>query len=371
MKCLFFILESFSSEGFSKKIASGCPDSVVVIYNAYSYRVDYARNSLKLRLIQSSVLNFSNYYLSVFMFLFHHLRVFFFALKLLFRFRPEVIVTEGYFLNFLVGLTKLLGLYKRSVYISGDWLEGSKRKSNLLGNIANNIFFPIIDFFACKLSYAVYNVSKVIGEKRFNYWQKQIPHIEKEIHFPLFAKLDVRDLDSSRKSLCFLGIMRDDCGLDIAIRSLKRLREDEDFQIKVIGAYSYEYENMKKLARECQVADFVHFLGFRKREEFQGLLSDCFCGLHLLKSAGSYNSFSFPAKLGDYLRYLLPVITSKNVGYFNEIILEHNLGQVIEPKDDRFKEAVLNLYKMQSLYRKNITGYLAEYKETSIEEIIS
>jgi glycosyltransferase involved in cell wall biosynthesis len=304
------------------------------------------------------------------MFLFHHLRVFCFALRLLIRFRPEVIVAEGYFLSFLIGLMKPSGLYKRSVYISGDWLEGSKRKSNLLGYAANNLFFPVIDLIACRLSYSVFNVSQEIGKKRRNYWNKQVAHIEKVIYFPLAPQWQEGDLDSRRKNICYLGIMRDDCGLDIAIRSLKRLREYEDFHIKVIGAYSYEYENLKRLAEEFEVADFVHFLGFVKREEFKSLLADCFCGLHLLKIPDAYNAFSFPSKLGDYLRYLLPVIVSENVGYFNNIILENNLGFVIKPEESQLEESLLNLYKLQPLYRRNIMKYLSNLKETRVEELI-
>jgi len=280
------------------------------------------------------------------------------------------VIVEGYFLSFLLGLAKILGLYKKCVYISGDWLEGSRRRSNPLGYIANDFFFPMIDFLSCKLNYAVFDISDVIAEKRYNYWNKQITQKEENLFFPLFMRSELVDKDSINKNLCFLGIMRDECGLDVAINSLKILREHEDFHIKVIGAYSYEYQNLKKLAQDRGVGDVVHFYGFTARDRFGSILSDCFCGMHLLKSRNSYNSFSLPAKLGDYVQYVQPMIVSTNVGYFKDIILANKLGLVIEPCENEFVTGVLELYTNQVSYRKNILKYLEEFKETRIEEIV-
>lgn len=372
IKSIFFLVESFNIETLNKEIISQNPDSIIINYNPQSLKhyIFYSPPYWHIKKKICSVIKFNQYYLNIIGFLIYSLSLFLLALKLTFKFRPKVFIAEGYYLGFQTGILRCMRIYKRSVYISGDWFVGNKRKSKILGLITNELIFPMMDFCACKLNDVTFNITELIGNKRQQYWSKRIAKIEKTIYFPLTIKSRNIDKNKINKQICFVGIMREQCGLDVAIRSLKELRNYADFSISIIGPYSYDYKIFKKIAEDTCVARYVHFLGFLDRNKFKDILSSCFCGLHLLNIKESYNSFSFPAKIGDYIQYLLPIIATEDIGCSKELIMKNNLGVIINLDEKTFISNLLSVYKEQNVYRANIIKYLEHYRATPIYEIL-
>lgn len=370
VKRIVFLAETYNTYALQEEIIRAYPDSIIVNYDYYKYIIIYVPDRVKIKRKESSVVRFNNYYLSLFGTLYHSIRLFALALSLCFRFKPQVVVVEGYLYSFLIGLLKYLKLCKKTVYISGDWFAGSKRKSRLIGYVLNEYFFPIIDYFSCKINDVVLNTAEPILGKRYNYWNGNISKKERNISYPLPIKARNEELHRATRKICFLGLMRDECGLDIAIKSIKSLREYGDFSLEIVGPYSYEYKALKKLADDIGVSNYVNFLGFIKRDEFGTILNDCFCGINLLKTEGAYSALTVLGKIVYYMGYLLPIVATKTLGYTKEIIIKNNLGIIINPNENEFISAILKIYKEQAYFRRNMISYLKNYKSTPVSEIV-
>ena len=159
-------------------------------------------------------------------------------------------------------------------------------------------------------------------------------------------------------------------GLDIAIKSLGRIRSAIDSNLIIIGKKSQSYEFFKQLASDCGVENYVKFLGFVETDQFKEILSKCFCGINIVKNQGSYSSYTIPGKFLHYIQYLLPAITTKSAGPFSYVLKNEKLGLVIEASEDEFINAVDKIYKNQEEYRRNILGYVDAMQETTIKELI-
>lgn len=287
------------------------------------------------------------------------------------KFSPKIIIVDGYILPILISPLKLLHLTKNTVYITGDWHPMNKNKKRILGYIANQYIFPYFDYFSCRCSTGVLNYADRIREARFSYWGKDICAQQRSIVFPLTLRADTVKMQSVRQNnICFLGLLKFDCGLDIAIKSLKKLREHGDFAISVIGPFSHSYLKFKKLAESYNVNDYVRFYGFLERERFKDIFVDCFCGISLIKTKNSYTSFTYQGKIGDYIQYLLAPIASPYIGYMHEPIKIKRLGRIINANEDEFVEAAIDVFKNQEMYKKNLIQYIDSIPGLDIDRLI-
>lgn len=311
-----------------------------------------------------------NYYISPILFWIRSFTIFMYLFKISFKFRPRIIISNTYVSAFCVGIIRKCGLCNKSIYLSGDWLYDTKHKSRRWAYIANVFVFPYVDYLACKLNDVVVNCTNRIMSARFKYWNKTIAKKEMEFSIPYRIAASNINLEQINTKICFIGAMRDDCGLDIAIKSLNKLRKYSDFSLIIIGAFSRNYKYFYNLAKQYQVDEHVEFLGFIDRDNFDEILSDCFCGLNMITSTDSYTTYTIPGKSVDYLQYLLPSVSTKNIGDIANMIQKHNLGIIIEPDDNEFITAVLEIYQEQIKFRRNIINFINSSQKLNVRELI-
>lgn len=375
---VLFMTDSFTNDSFNKEFITYQNDSIIINFNFNKIWIAY--KPLTLTNLNHSSVNFFrtknenlNYYLSPLIFLIYNFTIFIYLARVCFKFRPRVLLAEGFVVALYAGILRKCGLCSKSIFLSQDWLQAYKNKSRLLAYIVNAFVFPYMDYLACKLNDIVLNTTDKIKEARYKYWNKKIAKKEKVFSYSLYPyRIATRQINfkEMNKKICFIGNMRNDCGLDIAIKALSELRKYKDFSLKVIGPYSLSYKNYVALAKECQVDQYVEFLGFVERDKFDEILSDCFCGLNIITTADSYTSYTFSAKSMDYLQYLLPSISSKNIGDIASIIQRHKLGIVIEPSEKEFIITILKIYQKQKEFRKNIINFINSAPKLNIKELI-
>lgn len=282
------------------------------------------------------------------------------------KFRPKVFLVENFLEGMIAGIIRRCKLVDKSIYLPSDWFAGYKYKK-IFSHIANNLLFPYIDYLACKLNDVVLNRPDQVAEMRNNYWGKKIAKKE-EWYFPQSrVRATVKHTDGMKKNICFIGEMRIDSGLDIAIRSLDKIRKHYDITFKIIGSKRLYYDYFLDLSKQHKVDRYVHFLGFVERKDFNEVLSDCFCGINILKSMNSYSSHVIPSKIIHYLQYLLPVIVSEGANRSILLdIIKNELGVIIKPYENEFIDAILKVYFEQTRYRENIISYLESFPKTSL-----
>ncbi len=164
--------------------------------------------------------------------------------------------------------------------------------------------------------------------------------------------------------------MRKDSGLDLAIKALSKIRQDEDVSLIILGPKTHHYDYFKQLSKQYHVEQYVKFLGFVENDQFDKILSDCFCGINILTAKETYSYYTIPGKIMHYIQYMLPVIVTDGVGYFSSVVRNNKLGLVIEPSETEFIDAVYKIFHAQGQYRNNILRYVSSLPKIDIKELI-
>lgn len=367
--------DAHTNESFNKDIIAYKNNSIVVNVNSKKIWISYKLSTITN--VKNSPVYFIktknerlNYYVSPLLFLIHNFVVYMFLLNICFKSRPRVVLAEGYLYALYAGVFRKCGLCNKSIYLSGDWLYGHKDKSRRLAYIANHYFFPYMDYLACKLNDVVVNYVDKIKDSRYKYWNKKIANKERVESLPYRIFPSNINLEKNNKKICFIGNMRSDCGLDMAIKSLNKLRKYSDFSLIIVGAFSHNYKYFYNLAEQHQVEKYVEFLGFLDRDKFAEVLTNCFCGLNMIIYPDSYTSYTIPGKSMDYLQYLLPSISTKYIGEIATVIQKHSLGIIIEPSENEFISAVLEIYREQKKFRENIINFINTSQKLNVRELI-
>lgn len=365
---LFFIDEDFSRKGFNNSIMSQFKNCIIINSNRKQIWIEHKPQGIKtifnrIPLIYSNIGKL-NYLLSPFIFLLNNILFTLIYVYLYIKFVPTFVFVNGYMIPIFAGILSKISRKGKVYYIMGDWHPLNNSKKRILSYIANCIVFPCFDYLCCKLSYATIDYSKNISKLREKYWNKDITNKNFEYQFKLYDE-SIKN-DKEKNNLCFIGLIREDCGLDIVIRNLRKIRErlNKDIKIKIIGAKTHGYEYFKKLVNHNDLDDSVIFLGFQKRENFPHLVSDCFCGINLVVSPNSYTSATIPGKFFDYIQFNVPILATEHIGIAKELLKRNELGICTELKDNKIIENIIKLYREQKKYQENIRNYISE---TSID----
>jgi glycosyltransferase involved in cell wall biosynthesis len=238
------------------------------------------------------------------------------------RYRPRVLIVENTYDAALIGILRKIGFVKKMVYICGDWLL--------------NPLFPYFDFMACKYADVVWDVTTLIRDARLAFWKKDI--CKKEFVSFYYTDKKPRNNARPRSKILFIGQVRDDSGVEIALKN-------KYFKVKV--------------------------LPFTKREDFKEQFSDCFCGINLITSHDSYTSRTIPSKVMEYIQHGLPVIVTKNCGLVADMVQKNRLGKVINPNLAEFNDAAWGIFNNQEYYIKNIEQFLDSIMTPKLEDIIN
>jgi len=364
-----------NTDEFNADLILFSKNSVILNWNSRKIWVQYKPDDLKLMITQVTFLNIHNkplrYLLSPFLMLAHCFEVFFYFFYICLKARPKIFIVENFLEGVIAGIIRRLDLAEKSIYIPCDWFQGHDY-GRVISNLANNVLFPRLDWLACKLNDLTLDRPSHITQARNAYWKRNIPTTKIKFFQQPRLKVVNRTAQVKSRNICFIGEMREDSGLDIAIKALPAIRRNLDIRLKVLGNKRLNYQNFKKLAQDCGVAPFVSFLGFVDRSNFEATLSDCFCGISLLKTLDSYSSYGLPSKIMYYFLYQLPVITTQGLAADDALTIKNNnLGLIINPTVEDFVQAAVKVYAQQDIYPESIKKYIVSFPKTGIIDILN
>lgn len=235
---LAYKTESYDSDCFIKDIVGYSSKSVVVVYDPERARVIYAPAGYNLSYKVFPLFDLKKkvflYYIYPLWFWISFFRILFYFFYLCLKFEVKILIVDNTYLAVGLGLLRRFNLVEKFINISGDWLPGSKVYKRFWSFIGNEIAFPFCDYFAAKSADVTLNFTKDIAESRKRYWHKTVSKAEGLL--PL--RLEVKKVkERKRNKIVFLGNIRDDSGLEIAITSLSKFKKIEGISLKIIGPF--------------------------------------------------------------------------------------------------------------------------------------
>ena len=372
--------DSFDTEWFIDEIISLNKNSIVLSLGYEGMEFSYIPSGINIKQKKIRPLKIKNsklnYYLSPLLFFIDMTRNFFLFFKLSLLYKPEICWVENAFNAVSIGVLRRLRFCRKSIYVACDLapLTAAGFKFTIQ-YLAFYLFLPLMDGLACKLNDTVLNPTKKMSEVRTKFWGRNIIKDERMYCYKLQNKAKCNVSNIQRKSICFIGNISPDSGLDIVFKSLKTIRQKEDFNIKIIGpkhgGYRSHYSYFQDLCLKNEVDKYVNFLGFLDRKKMLFEVSDCFCGINLLTKIDNKSYYTIPGKLLDYIQFLLPIITTEGAGVMAKIIRENGLGLVIQPTEKEFVKAIFKIKEKNIEYKNNIIKYINSLPNSSIKEIIT
>ena len=365
-------MDSFDKNSFSRDILSYSKNSMMFFYGFKGIHLEYKPDHVKwfpTTIKFPSLKNhaFPNLMLPV-------LWIILFGTSLLLPmivcilYRPKVCLTSNIWAGAVFGIARKIGLCKTFICCAGDWLANQGRKG-FLSRLANNYVFVYMDYIALTTCDLADSYSKLANEARDRYWGRQLSRIIHHRHPP---PVDVypNAIPDTRTNICFLGQVREDSGLDLILPLLPELHRDIGAKLKIIGPYStVERTRIEKTVKSLGLEPFVELYDFLPLDELQEVMKDCFCGINLITTAESYSSFAVPGKFIQYLQMKIPILATQNNGIV-DVIKENNLGVIIEPSASLILSSLLNLYKDQKNYVRNIIKYAKDHPYLSIKDYL-
>jgi len=283
-----------NTDSFNEDIISYSRNSIILNWSLKKIWVQYKPANIEFK---KTTMNFFNireqkwrYFFSPLITIVYVIQVFKFFLPICWKFRPKIFVVENFVEGLIAGIIRKCNLVDKTIYLPADWFAGHKYKK-LLSNIANNLLFPCVDYWACKLNDVVIDRQGFdITEMRNKYWGMKIPTTKRQFIQQLRIQTTNICIDKKRPNICFIGEVRKDSGLDIAIKSLGNILKHQNTVLKIIGHKRLYYDYFINLSKEYDVTRYVKFLGFVERKDFNQVLSDCFCGINILSNLNSYST---------------------------------------------------------------------------------
>lgn len=360
--------ESFDSETFTGDIKNYEKDSLVALYNRKGLWIEYKPEFVKIKnfypgsaeKIKNITLRYLLYPLTFFI---DHLRVLFLLLNVSIVYGVKNAIVDASDLAVISGVLRKIGLYSKSIYWCGDWFGGNRTRMGIWTNIGGNVVFPMMDYLAYVLNDLTLNISEDIQKARTQYWRHKT--LNKQDIFRCRLVIKGNKAQEKRNKILFIGNLRNDSGFDIVLNSLKQIK-NKKIEFKLVGGGGYYLDKFKYTVKNLSLENRVNIIGFTERSSFGKVFSDSFCGVNLITSKESYSSKTLPAKIFDYLQFLIPVIVSENLGLISEMIAKYKVGCVISPSVENLIDAVNKVYKNQDIYKKNIHNFLKEYPGENI-----
>ena len=73
-----------------------------------------------------------------------------------------------------------------------------------------------------------------------------------------------------------------------------------------------------------------------------------------------HTSYAIPSKVVDYLRFRMPVIVTKDMGSFTDVVIRYKLGRVID-REEELVDAIDSIKCSYNDYGTNIDEYFAQF----------
>jgi colanic acid biosynthesis glycosyl transferase WcaI len=120
----------------------------------------------------------------------------------------------------------------------------------------------------------------------------------------------------------------------------------------------------KKLQKQCQIYDFIHFLDLQPLEQFPALLN--MADIHLLPQRGDVADLVMPSKLTAMLASGKPILATASLGSELADTVEGS-GLIVPPENpDRFYEALITLANNIDL-RDSLGRHARRYAESKLD----
>lgn len=216
-----------------------------------------------------------------------------------------------------------------------------------------NIYHGIVDYYNSRLPYVLYlspPLKKIYKSKRGQAkFSKMIPlGIKNE-------KIDDHTHKGKKIRLGFIGIIRDQQGLELAF---KFLQSSQNCILDVIGE-GYKLPYYKSLAKKMGISKKVMFYG--RVEDITILFSEWDMALALYEeSEMNLSYYCEPTKIKHYLSYGLPVITTKTT-YFHKELEKFGAGIVIDESIESLDLAIKKIAQNYYQYEKGAKALVSKY----------
>ncbi len=259
--------------------------------------------------------------------------------------RYDICIAEFY-TAFLCGyFLKKLNRVDKLVYWAIDWFPRKSLKDTRLASYIGIFIHPYLDLFCAKKSDTVWNVSNRLISARHRRWSNKNfgMIIEEIVTPPLRLRNAYENSDSNKKSIGFIGILKKEQGLKLAIETMYFLKQKGvNLKLEIIGDGDRLY--LEKYIKTLGIEKNVIFHGFIKNQrEIENIFSKCICGLALFDyNEKNYSCYTWPSKVGFYLECGIPVVATKCISIANDFE-KHGLGIIVEPSVEEVANAIIKL----------------------------
>jgi glycosyltransferase involved in cell wall biosynthesis len=280
------------------------------------------------------------------------------------RYNPTNAFVDNTFVALHFSRLRKKSKIKNLVYGSHDWFDVEKVSFSLSSFLKYcfSYLFLVFDYQACRNSDIVLNHTEIVGKKRLNHWGKNIIKNKEYFYKPNLTPILSKNFDQkkSNNKIIFLGWATSSSGLKLTLDSIK----GSNYELNIIGKPS---EAVKSIKNENNISNFKH-LGFLDRSKFSEAFDQCIAGINIITSEDVHTVHTVPSKVIDYLRHGVPVICTKNIGPFSEIISEYNLGLIIEPNNHAIIKAINEINANKTFFSENIKIFFNEYPFSNLFE---
>lgn len=160
-----------------------------------------------------------------------------------------------------------------------------------------------------------------------------------------------KDYPHLKFTLIYAGYINKYRGIDIIIKSLKKLKNSiPNIQFIIIGNGNY-LNYLRKLAKDENVNENIQFVGWINFQQLTGYIETSDIGL-VPHVATEHKNTTVPNKLFDYMAFKKPVIVS-DAKPLKRIVEEEGCGIVFQSGDiNSFIEGVLRLWQYPDLRKQ-------------------
>lgn len=276
---------------------------------------------------------------------------------------PIIIVTAHPYIFFAMFFQKLLRNIT-FVYWIGDYFPPL--------NLSLRVYELIKKYYHDRLRYTFYlgdGVNKVMNGSVINKSNK------KTVMWGVKPKKIKRNLETTKYSILYVGVVRNSSGLHLAYELLKTHKE---YSLKVIGVCDEKtFAAHKKIISKYEISDRVFFPNrFYSDHELDEVSKECFVGIATYTIDNTnVIYYSDPGKVKTYAEMGLPIIMSKT-SMIAPYIIKFKAGEVIDREIDAFDTALKKIQKdydayLQGLNKFNKHFYYENYYNDGFKAIVN
>ncbi len=267
----------------------------------------------------------------------------------------------GDILIFVAQFFKKIGRINKTITVIEDW--SLPKPTDDIFDTLNKFKLRLTDRLLTEMDITVIATPKALFEARNRYWKDRTLRnsvlVDNTWAWFLEGKRK-RPVERSGSSICLLGAMRKNFGMEIIFALLPELNRELGVRLKIIGPPSPLYDEYKTLSGEMGIDSLIDWRGFVGSEKLAKELEDCFCGINIQELASNNSSFVPAGRLINYLQHYVVPVLSLHSGTVVQLVNQYKIGGVCEPTKDSVKHAIIEAYKDNTKFTENIARFLTE-----------